>query len=364
MNALDRLFLDRACELGERAIGNTSPNPAVGAVLVRDGVVIGEGYHHRAGEAHAEVNALAAAGAFAQGATLYVTLEPCNHTGHTPPCAPALIAAGVARVVVGARDPNPKTGGGGIAALHAAGIAVEEARSARAHTLIERFAVAIAGARPFVTLKMASSIDGYVASVPGAKEWLTGEAARAFVREARIAHDAVMVGAGTVRIDNPALTVRPAHHRLRDYVRIVACQSGSLDPASTVFAPVPGYAPTIVLAPAGLEAQLHALRDGADVMTLGASTARALDLRAALRALYERGISSVLCEGGPRFAAALLAAGVVDRIDWLVAPRFLSGATAAPVLRGETGAVRGLRFDRVEPLGADLLISGTMHHHV
>lgn len=333
-------------------------------MLVRDGVVVGEGYHHCAGEAHAEVNALEAAGAEARGATLYVTLEPCNHTGRTPPCTPALVAARVSRAVIGARDPNPKTGGGGIAALRAAGIAVEEAQSGRARALIERFAIAIADGRPFVTLKMASSIDGYVASKTDAQEWLTGESAREYVREQRIAHDAVLVGAGTVRIDNPQLTVRPAHHRLREYVRVVACQSRSIDPASAIFTPVPGYARTIVLAPAGLRPQMQKLEDRADAVVVGAADAPALDLRAALRALYERGIHSVLCEGGPRIAAALLAAGLVDRVDWLVAPRFLHGATAAPALRGKTNAPRGLHFDRVETLGADLLISGTMHDNV
>ena len=364
MKALDQLFLERACELAERALGNTSPNPAVGALLVRDGAVVGEGYHHRAGEAHAEANALQAAGPRARGATLYVTLEPCNHTGRTPPCAPALVAAGVSRVVVGARDPNPRTAGGGIAALRASGATVEEPTSARALGLIEHFAIAITGARPFITLKMAVSIDGYGASKAGVQEWLTGEAARKHVREARIAHDAVLVGAGTVRVDNPRLTVRPAHHRLRDYVRIVACQSGSLDPASAAIGPVPGYAPTIVLAPGGLRAQMHGLGGAADVMYVGAANSSALDLRAALQALHARGIQSVLCEGGPRFAAALLRAGLVDRIDWLVAPRFLYGATAAPILRGETNAARGLRFDRVERLGADLLISGAMYDSV
>lgn len=364
MNALDRLFLERACELAERAIGSTSPNPPVGAVLERHGAVVGEGFHHRAGEPHAEANALHEAGQRARGATLYVSLEPCNHTGRTPPCAPAIIAAGVARVLIGARDPNPRTAGAGIAALQAAGIRVEEAHLMRARALVERFAIAVTLGRPFVTLKMAASVDGYIASKPGSQEWLTGEASRAYVREQRIAHDAVLVGAQTVREDNPRLTVRPMHHRQRDYVRVVACGSGTVDPARVVFAREPGYARTIVLAPGGLRRKMMELERLADVQYAGANDVGQLDLHAALAALHTNGIQSVLCEGGPRLAAALLASGLVDRIDWLVAPRILSSATAVAALAGDDGLRRGLRFDRVEPLGPDVLISGTTYDNV
>ena len=360
MNALDCLFLERACELAERAVGDTSPNPPVGAVLVRNGSVVGEGYHHYAGEPHAEANALITAGERARGATLYVSLEPCNHTGRTPPCTTAIVAAGVTRVVTGARDPNPKTAGAGLGTLRTAGLEVEEAVCPRARRLIEHFAIAVTAKRPFVTLKMAASLDGYSTSKAGAQEWLTGERAREYVREQRMAHDAVLVGAGTVRIDNPQLTVRPRHHRRRDYVRIIACESAPLDAGSAVFSPSPGYARTIVLAPGGLRAQMHPLERIADVMYVGAQAVRVLDLAVAMRALYERGIHSILCEGGPRFAAALLESRAVDRVAWLVAPRFLHGATAVPALQGSSSSARGMRFDRVEPLGPDMLISGTV----
>src|SRR5689334_9163173 len=225
MEPLDELYLERAYELAERGLGNTSPNPAVGAVVVLDGRIVGEGYHHLAGSPHAEVHALQAAGELARGATLFVSLEPCNHFGRTPPCSQAVAAAGVRRVVIGTPDPNPKTDGGGIQYLRDRGIDVEIAKHERARSIIEPFARAIRSNRPYVTLKMAMSLDGYVASHPGRQEWLTGEEARHFVRDLRISHDAVAVGAGTVRIDNPQLTVRPPYHRLREYVRIVVCET-------------------------------------------------------------------------------------------------------------------------------------------
>jgi diaminohydroxyphosphoribosylaminopyrimidine deaminase/5-amino-6-(5-phosphoribosylamino)uracil reductase len=365
VDALDRLYLERACELARRGIGNTSPNPPVGAVVVRDGAIVGEGYHHRAGEPHAEVHALNAAGDRARGATLYVSLEPCNHHGRTPPCSNAVAQAGIARVVIGVPDPNPKTGSGGIKYLRERGIDVEIANDGRAHEIIEPFAYAIRAQRPYVSLKMAMSLDGYIASEPGRQEWLTGDEAREFVRELRISHDAVAVGAGTIRIDNPQLTVRPAHHRLREYVRVVACETDAVDPQSAVFMPQEGYAKTIVLAPAGAAPRFSELQSIADVVFIGASNELDLDMQAAFRALRERGITSVLCEGGPTMAGHLFAGGLVDRFHWLVAPRLLRSENAVPVLSaGALSGLRGLRFDRVEPLGRDLLLSGTFQNNV
>lgn len=365
MDPLDRLYLQRACELAKRGIGNTSPNPAVGAVVVCDGAIVGEGYHHRAGEPHAEVHALQAAGERARGATLYVSLEPCNHHGRTPPCSQAVADAGVTRVVIGAPDPNPKTNGGGIQFLRGRGIAVDLANDTSALEIVEPFAYAIRASRPYVSLKMAMSLDGYIASQQGRQEWLTGEPAREFVRELRIAHDAVAVGAGTVRVDNPQLTVRPAHHRLRDYVRVVVCETDTVDPQSAVFTREEGYAKTIVLAPAGAAPRFADLHGVADVLFVGASNELDLDMQAAFCALRERGITSVLCEGGPTMAGHLVAGGLVDRFHWLIAPRLLRSENAVPVLTaGALGGVRGLRFDRVEPLGRDVLVSGIVDHNV
>ncbi|MGH7736293.1 MAG: bifunctional diaminohydroxyphosphoribosylaminopyrimidine deaminase/5-amino-6-(5-phosphoribosylamino)uracil reductase RibD [Candidatus Tyrphobacter sp.] len=351
ISALDRLFLERTYELAARGADNTAPNPPVGAVVVVGDRVLGEGFHHAAGRAHAEVEALAAAGN-ARGATLYVSLEPCRHFGRTPPCTQALLDAGIVRVVAGTADPTQH--GGGAVELRQRHVDVEIAGDARARELIEVFARSDRDC-PYVSLKMAMSLDGYVASKPGAVQWVTGEDERVFVRELRIAHDAVMVGAGTVRIDDPLLTVRPVATRVRPFVRVVACERTQPLETSRVFTPVDGYDRTIVLAPAG--AEMTALKNTADVLSIDGEGTH-LDLRAALRALRARGISSVLCEGGPMLAAALIAQGLVDRLYWFVAPVMLGSVSAVPVLAGETlnGGPRPLRLERLERIGRDALL--------
>ncbi len=359
MSPLDQLFFDRAFELAARGIGSTSPNPAVGSIVVRDGRVIGEGYHHRAGDPHAEANALTQAGD-ARGATVYVTLEPCNHIGRTPACSRALIEAGVARVVIGTRDPNPKTSGGGIDALREAGIAIELVDEPRAHQLIEPFAYAVTHDRPFVALKMAMSLDGRITSQPGVQEWITSEEERLYVRDLRIAYDAIMVGAGTVRVDDPQLTVRPPSHRLQPFKRIIACETDSVSEHSRVFAPIEGYATTIVLAPNGARERFANLRGVADVVFVGSADESQLNLRDAVIALRERGVQSVLCEGGPTLAARTIAARIVDRFYWAIAPVLLTAPAAVPVLAGADLATlrRRLRFDRMDQIGCDVVISG------
>lgn len=357
LTPLDDLFLQRAYELAARGTGNTSPNPPVGAVVVRENAVIGEGYHHRAGDPHAEPLALAEAGERARGATLYVSLEPCGHIGRTPPCTQAILAAGISRVVIGALDP---TDHGGAAELRARGVEVVVAGDAYAQSLIERFAGAVTAKRPFVALKMAMSLDGSVASRRGAREQLGSAHEQAYVRELRIAHDAVMVGAGTVRVDDPQLTVRPSHHRLRPYVRIVVCENDGVPAKSRVFQEQQGYARSLVLAPGALAARLSELGAAADVVPVGEPEAVTLDLAAAMRALHEREIASVLCEGGPTLAAHLIAARQVDRFYWAIAPRFIASDDAVPVLAPDALAARaGLRFDRVERLGSDVMLGGT-----
>jgi len=359
VNALDRLFLERANELARRGVGNTSPNPPVGAVVVRDAQVLGEGYHHRAGEAHAEINALLAAGGAARGATLYVSLEPCNHFGRTPPCSHAVADAGIARVVVGVPDPNPKTDGSGIEYLRGRDIAVEIADDPTSLGLIEPFARAIRAQRPYVSLKMAMSLDGFVASRDGVQQWLTGAQSREFVRELRIAHDAVAVGAGTVRVDNPRLTVRPPHRRLLPYRRVVFCESDVVPSESLIFSAREGYDSTIVLAPAGARSSFAMLEPVAQVQYVGSAESTQLDLPEALRALYDRGVRSLLCEGGPTVAGKLFEFGLVDRFYALVAPQLLRSADAVPVVKGRTlPEIPGLRFDRVERMGSDMLVAG------
>ncbi|MDQ2908864.1 MAG: bifunctional diaminohydroxyphosphoribosylaminopyrimidine deaminase/5-amino-6-(5-phosphoribosylamino)uracil reductase RibD [Candidatus Eremiobacteraeota bacterium] len=360
LSALDWVYLRRACELASRGRGGTSPNPPVGAVVVRGATTLGEGFHHARGQPHAETEALREAkdgGSDVCGATLYVTLEPCDHTGITLPCSRAVIDAGIARVVIGMPDPNPRTAGGGIARLRAAGIPVAVAHDDWCGRLVAEFAVAIARTRPYLRLKMASSLDGCIAPRPRERHWLTGYEARAYARELRTQHDAVLVGAGTVRIDDPRLTVRPAFARRKPYRRIVACEDDAVSRKSALFAPVAGYDPTIVLAPQGLRARFASLEEVADVLYIGDGQARRLDLGAALEALRRYDIATVLCEGGPTLAGRLLAHGFVDRFDWLLAPTLLRSDAAVPVVVGN-GAAVPLCYDRVERLGPDILLSG------
>ncbi|MGA8535236.1 MAG: bifunctional diaminohydroxyphosphoribosylaminopyrimidine deaminase/5-amino-6-(5-phosphoribosylamino)uracil reductase RibD [Candidatus Tumulicola sp.] len=358
----DRLYLQRAYELAARGIGNTAPNPPVGAIVARDGRILGEGYHHRAGDAHAETNALALAGSAARGATLYVSLEPCVRPGRVAACAPAVAEAGIVRVVCGVTDPNPKNAGDGIAYLRAHGITVDVAGDARARELIQIFAGSIGADRPYAALKMAMSLDGAITSKPGVQEWITSEAQRLYVRELRIAYDAVMVGAGTVRVDDPQLTVRPAHYRLRPFVRVVACETETIDSSSRILAGVEGYASTIVLAPAGLRRQFDNLRDVAKVVFVGDAGDTRLDLRAAMKELRAQDVDSVLCEGGPTLGARMIAAGLIDRFYWAIAPVLLSNRRSVPVLAGvDFAALRPrLRFEQTIRVGQDVVISGTL----
>jgi len=310
------------------------------------------------GAAHAEVEALrdaAARGNDVRGATLYVTLEPCAHTGLTPPCSGAVCDAGIARVVVGTLDPNPRTAGAGVARLRDGQIAVDVVDDAWAREIVDEFAIAVRATRPYVLLKLAASLDGYVAPRPGDRHWLTGREAREYVRELRATHDAVLVGAGTVRSDDPQLSVRPPRARHKAYVRAIACEDAPVPLERAIFTPVYGYAPTIVLAPAGARVRFAALEAHADVAYVGAADDLRLDLRLALETLRARGIATLLCEGGPTLAGRLLEAGLVDRIDWLVAPALLGNAHAIPALR--LGArSEPLQFERVVALGSDVLL--------
>jgi diaminohydroxyphosphoribosylaminopyrimidine deaminase/5-amino-6-(5-phosphoribosylamino)uracil reductase len=301
-------------------------------VLVRGGKTLAEGYHHVRGAPHAEVEALAharAGGHNVRGATLYVSLEPCNHQGLTPPCTEAIINAGIARVVIGAADPNPKTNGAGIARLRASNIVVELLDDAWSRDLIEQFAHAIRSPRPYLALKMAASLDGYVAPKPGS-HWLTGAESRERVRELRYWHDAVMVGAGTARIDDPQLTVRPPHARGRQYARVIVCEDHAIPATSRALLAEDGYARTILLAPTGVRNEFRDLEARAECIFVGNEDAIQLDLGAALVALKDAGITSVLCEGASR--------GTIRRSS-----RVASGAGVFEQSRGRPGAQPGGR---------------------
>jgi len=313
-----------ALRLARRGIGRTSPNPPVGAVVVRDGVVVGRGYHRRAGLPHGEAEALCDAGADARGATLYVTLEPCVHHGRTPPCTDAVIAAGVRRVVIGSRDPNPSVPGNGIARLRAAGIDVSSGvLQPECDELIAAFRKHVTTGLPLVTLKLAASLDGRIATASGESRWITGEASRRFVHRLRAAHDAILVGAQTVIHDDPELTCRLRGGR--NPLRVILDGRLRLPPRARVLTHTAAAA-TLVIAGRHVSAakikQVEAR--GAQVLRLPATEGH-IALRRVLRALGARNVMSVLIEGGATVAAAALKARLVDRLLIFYAPKLIGG---------------------------------------
>lgn len=324
----------RALALAERGWGQTAPNPMVGAVLVRDGEIVGEGWHARFGAAHAEVMALAQAGEQARGATAYVTLEPCSHQGKTPPCTTALISAGVRRVVAAAAEPNP-VAAGGARQLAAAGIQVDmgiEEQAAR--ELNAAFFFAFTSDRPWVTLKLALSLDGAIADHHQSCTWLTNARSRAFVHHLRAGHDAVGVGIGTVLADDPRLTVRDAPPPRIPPVRVVFDRQARLPLASTLARSVPA-APVVVVADSPDPERARALEE------VGVRVLRASSLGDALRALRREGVQSLLVEGGTAVAGAFVGDTLVDRLIIFQAPVLLGAgalnafAAVPPVLAGE-----------------------------
>jgi diaminohydroxyphosphoribosylaminopyrimidine deaminase/5-amino-6-(5-phosphoribosylamino)uracil reductase len=358
--ARDREWMARALGLAAEGLGLTSPNPAVGAVLVRDGAVVGEGFHRVAGGPHAEAVALAAAGDGARGATCYVTLEPCAHHGRTPPCADALIRAGVARVVAACRDPDPRTDGKGLARLEAAGIAVTVGvAEAEARALNRAFITRVTTGRPHVTLKSAMTLDGKIAAWDGASRWITGEAARLEAHRLRFRSDAILVGAGTVKKDDPELTVRlpgaPAKEPLRvvaDTRLRIATDARILSAGTPARTLVAGGAPVPARRAAALRAR------GVEVLELPQADRR-VDLRALLAELARRSVVAVLVEGGGELGAAMVEAGLVDRVAFFVAPRLLGGRTAPGPLGGVGRALKeavSLTALEYRAVGDDLLI--------
>jgi diaminohydroxyphosphoribosylaminopyrimidine deaminase / 5-amino-6-(5-phosphoribosylamino)uracil reductase len=349
--AIDRKFIARALNLAARALYTTDPNPRVGCVLVHGNETVGEGWHERAGEPHAEVLALRAAGPRARGATAYVTLEPCSHTGRTPPCADALIAAGVARVVCSTTDPNPKVAGAGIARLKAAGIAVETGVLAdEARLLNPGFFSRHERGRPFVRLKMAMTMDARTAPAIPDKLWISGEASRADVQVLRARSSAVLTGSGTIRTDNPGLDVRLNYGTwVRQPLRVVLDTTLSCAADARVFKD---------------EHSLIFAADDAATTHKGHAkiehVARApggLDLNAVLRRLTELDINELLLECGATLAGAFLARQLVDEWVLYVAPKFL-GDDAAPLLRAKFGAApAAYEFRDVRRIGDDVRLT-------
>ncbi len=348
----------RAIELARGAAGRVSPNPPVGAVLVRDGVTVGEGATQPPGGPHAEVVALEQAGTDAKGAELYVTLEPCAHHGRTPPCTEALIAAGVARVHVAALDPAPHTDGRGVAALEGAGIGVTVEESAAATELVEAFAKHVSTGLPFVTAKFATSLDGKLATRVGDARWISGEASRRRAHEMRAQSDAVMVGIGTALADDPRLTARDVDGAPdRQPLRVVVDSAGRL-PADAAMLAEPGATLVAVAAKGRGKALAEA---GAEVAVLPGAGGR-VDLGGLLAALGARGVVSVLVEGGAELLGALFDGRHVDKVVAFVAPVVIGGGEA-PTVVGGRGAERmadalRLRGVRYEPIDGDLMVVG------
>ncbi len=326
MRQTDAGHMRAALALARRGLGGTWPNPSVGCVVVQGSRVVGRGRTAAGGRPHAEPQALAMAGEQARGATAYVTLEPCCHWGRTPPCTDAMIEAGIARVVIAARDPDPRVDGQGTDRLRAAGIEVEEGVLAgEAAELLAGFTCRLENARPLVTLKLASTLDGRIASHGGESQWITGEAARRAAQAMRGAADAVMVGIGTVLADDPELTCRIPGFRTTKLVRIVV-DSHLRTPLTSKLVRGVADAPVWILSRQGGE---HARRDamcelGVKIFEINGSNA-GVDLPQAMRALAEAGITRLLVEGGGQVAGSLLHADMVDRLAWFHAGAIMGG---------------------------------------
>lgn len=367
--AIDGRFMEVALRLAQRGLGNVWPNPAVGCVIVahRDGrpVVLARGWTQPGGRPHAEAVALDdllrrhGAGA-ARGATAYVSLEPCSHHGRTPPCADALVAAGVARVVVACRDPDSRVAGRGITRLREAAIAVTTGVcEAQAETLNTGFLSRVAKGRPLVTWKVATSLDGRIATQSGQSQWITGEGARAHGHLERARHDAILVGVGTAIADDPELTCRLPGLEDRSPVRIVLDTRLRLPMTARLIAGARFTATWLIARQDNDPLRLRALRDlGVDVIEVPLDADRRLDLTFALRALSDRGVTRLLVEGGARVATALIASDLVDHILWYRAPLLIGGdGLSAVVPFGLASLAAAPRFERtgLRRLGDDWL---------
>ncbi len=361
MEATAERYMRRALELGARAEGRTRPNPAVGAVVVADQQIVGEGYHPAAGEPHAEVFALQAAANRAVGADLYVTLEPCSHHGRTGPCTEAIIAAGIKRVFVGTQDPNPQVAGSGIQSLQQAGIQVEVGLcETECRRLIAPFAKHVTTGLPFVILKSAVTLDGQTATSTGDSHWISNSHSREEVHRLRDRVDAIMVGIGTVLNDDPKLTTRLPGGR--DALRIIV-DSQLRTPPQAALLHLNSSADTLVayLATAP-SSHINSLSKSGAVLMETAELDGRVDLHDLLAQLGRRGVQSILLEGGAQLNAAFLKAGLIDRVMVFVAPKIIGGSSGYGIFAGE-GVARladalPLHDIRFRQFGDDVLIEG------
>lgn len=359
-------FMRRALALAERGRGLVTPNPLVGAVLVRDGKVVGEGWHEGPGRPHAEAMALADAGDEAAGATLYCTLEPCDHHGRMPPCTEALIRAGVVGVVAATGDPNPVVDGRGLARLAAAGIGAEAGLLAsEAERQNRAYLKQVSSGLPLVTLKLAATLDGKLAARDGSSQWITGEPARADAHRLRASADAIAIGAGAALADDPSLTVRDPSYRGPPVLRIFLDASGRVPPRGRLF---DGSAPTLVATTEGApRANREAWRDaGAEVVVLEAGEG-GVSLAAFVAMLGKRDVQHLLVEGGSQLSWSMLESDLIDRFVLYLAPLLVGGTTAPGVIGGEgfapIAAARSLEIVEVARVGSDLRVEADVHRH-
>ncbi|TRZ39091.1 bifunctional diaminohydroxyphosphoribosylaminopyrimidine deaminase/5-amino-6-(5-phosphoribosylamino)uracil reductase RibD [Niallia circulans] len=354
----DHDFMKMALDLAATAKGKTNPNPVVGAILVKDGVIVGSGLHRKAGEPHAEVHAFKMAGEHAKDATLYVTLEPCSHFGKTPPCANLVKDSGVKRVVVAAQDPNPSVAGKGIGIIKDAGIEVEVGvLEEEAKKLNERFMHNMITQTPFVISKVAMTLDGKIAAYTGHSQWITGEEARKEVHYLRNEVDAILVGVGTVLADNPRLTTRldqPAKNPIR-----IILDSKLRTPIDANVTDC-SEAQTIIVTGLDINHEKAVALKAKGVKILQVSDDGKLDLKAAMQRLYEEGITDILLEGGSEVNASFMRADLIQKYIVYIAPKILGGKSSYTPFRGEDvetvdEAVQ-LRFETVEKVGEDLKV--------
>jgi diaminohydroxyphosphoribosylaminopyrimidine deaminase/5-amino-6-(5-phosphoribosylamino)uracil reductase len=345
-----------ALGLARKGLGRTAPNPMVGAVLVRDGEIVGRGYHRAAGKPHAEVEAILDAGHMAKGSDLYVTLEPCNHHGRTPPCSQAILEAGVNRVFIGMPDPNPSVKGGGAQTLREAGIEVHgPVLEARCKALNEVFIKNALHSRPFVYLKLAMTLDGRIATRGGDSQWITSEQARLDGRRLRERVSAIMVGAGTILADNPSLTSRLPNRKARDPIRIVADSNLRTPMDSRIFNPLSQAGVIIASKKDPPRKRVQAL-SGKGARIIRTKGADRVDLDHLMESLYSESITSLLLEGGAELAWSSLDAGIVDKCVFYYAPKIVGGRDAALGVGGagverleDAILLRDISFKRIGP---------------
>lgn len=355
----------QALSIAQFAIGRTSPNPMVGAVIVRDGRVVGQGWHKQAGTPHAEVHALHQAGELSLGASIYVTLEPCSHKGRTGPCVDALIHAGIKKVIIAMTDPNPLVAGRGIQKLRDAGIeVVEGVLASEAAILNEVFIKWISTRMPFTVLKSAMSLDGKIASYTGHSQWITGTESRNFVHTLRDSYDAILVGIGTVLADDPSLTTR-VDYAGKNPLRIIVDSLARTPVKANVVAD--GLAKTMIaVTQAAPQRRVDALRAcGVEIIILDTKQG-GVNLQQLFRILGEREITSVLVEGGSTINASVLDANLIDKIHWFIAPKIIGGKDSPGPVGGQgiANVNNATLFEdiNIEPIGEDILISAYLRN--